>query len=566
MFFFMQVVAFVTFYNHQSAVLALQDLDICNMKHERVFLDELSPISKSYKVKVKVIEKGRAKPSPKKGILYQHLVLQDDKKNKMRGALFGDQIEAYKDAFVHKGEYEIVDAPIRHADPRWKKSEEELDFQMTFGRQTVIQPVNVEAGPILPDYQSIASIPRAGDPDDRYDIVGVVLYVEDQPRSITTAQDRQVFVREIVITDHSSQQPLVISVWNDLAGADCDPLSCWGEKFVVVGFTSLRATSHKGFSLASSMSTMFIHDPEGHRADALKEWALRHQALLADRQARVLDVRNPSNEKVIITLDELRHKKNTNTLQEERPWLKVCIPDARLEKVHAYLGCPNCGKSTTAPLGEAFKCGTCSRIGVISTPRITFNCEVSDDTGTYAFTTFTEDSERLFRMTAADLFRMKHTGDLQTFMVARKLLRTKHFFIQVGPTTSLSTCNVLQWCLKKVEIEDDDMEHVHPADNTQAENAVETEMATEGDANTQNLPLNAGHADPEDYTNADPLDAENAATEAAETEVSTERDANTQNLPLNAGHADPDDYTNDDPLDAENAATEADHDDDTSEE
>lgn len=58
------------------------------------------------------------------------------------------------------------------------------------------------------------------------------------------------------------------------------------------------------------------------------------------------------------------------------------------------------------------------------------------------------------------------------------------------------------------------MEHVHPADNTQAENAVETEMATEGDANTQNLPLNAGHADPEDYTNADPLDAENAATEA----------------------------------------------------
>lgn len=86
----------------------------------------------------------------------------------MRGALFGDQIEAYKDAFVHKGEYEIADAPIRHADPQWKKSEEELDFQMTFGRQTVIQPVNVEAGPILPDYQSIASIPRAGDPDDRY--------------------------------------------------------------------------------------------------------------------------------------------------------------------------------------------------------------------------------------------------------------------------------------------------------------------------------------------------------------------------------------------------------------
>ncbi|XP_021846563.2 replication protein A 70 kDa DNA-binding subunit B-like [Spinacia oleracea] len=433
----------------------------------------------------------------------------------MRGALFGDQIEAYKDAFVHKGEYETVDAPIRHADPQWKKTEEELDFQMTFGRQTVIQRVNAEAGPILPDYQSIASIPRAGDPDDRYDIVGVVLYVEEQPRTITTTQDRQVLVREIIIADHRylcqppsfilvspfthtntliylpllfviSEQPLIISIWNDLAEADCDSLSCWGEKFVVVGFTSLRATSHKGFSLSSSISTVFVHDPEGHRADALKEWALRHQVVLADRQARVLDVRNPSNEKVIITLDELRNKKKTNTLQEERPWLKVCISDARLEKVHAYLGCPNGGKTTTVPVGEAFNCLTCSRNGVISTPRITFNCEVSDDTGTYAFTTFTEDSERLFRMAVADIFRMKHA-------------------------------------LSKVAIEEDVVEDVLTTDANRAENATGTDVATEGNASAQNaISLNAGHADVEDYTNADPLDAENAATEDDDANHSSE--------------------------------------------
>lgn len=37
---------------------------------------------------------------------------------------------------------------------------------------------------------------------------------------------------------------------------------------------------------------------------------------------------------------------------------------------------------------------------------MTFNCEVSDGTDTYAFT---EDSERLFGMTATDVFKMKHT-------------------------------------------------------------------------------------------------------------------------------------------------------------
>ncbi|XP_056685528.1 replication protein A 70 kDa DNA-binding subunit B-like [Spinacia oleracea] len=351
------------------------------MKRERVHLDEMNTSSSSYKVK----------------------------NNRMRGALFGDQIEAYKDAFVHKGEYEIADAQIRPADEQWKKSDAELDFQMTFGRQTVIQRVNAESGPVQPEYLCIASVPRAGDPEDRYDVLGIVLYVEEHAREITTGQDRQALVREIVLSDHSSEQPLIISVWNDLAGSDCDDLSSWAEKFTVVGFTSLRATSHKGFSLTSSMSTMFVHGPHGDRAIALREWACNHQDVLSDRQARVLDVRNPSSERVIMTVDALKRKKNTNTLQEERCWIQVVVPEPKLEKVHAYLGCPNCGRTTYTPVGKAYTCLTCKKQGVISSPRITFNCEVSDGTDKYALTSFTEDSEKLFGMTAADLFRMKHT-------------------------------------------------------------------------------------------------------------------------------------------------------------
>lgn len=49
------------------------------MKSERVYLDELKANNKGYKVKVKVIEKGRAKVSPKKGVLYQSLLLENEK-------------------------------------------------------------------------------------------------------------------------------------------------------------------------------------------------------------------------------------------------------------------------------------------------------------------------------------------------------------------------------------------------------------------------------------------------------------------------------------------------------
>ncbi|XP_056698729.1 replication protein A 70 kDa DNA-binding subunit D-like [Spinacia oleracea] len=327
----------------------------------------------------------------------------------MRGALFGDQVEAYKDALQHKGTYEIADAPIRSANQQWKRSESEMDFQMSFGRQTVIQPVNPEAGSILPDYQCLASLPRVGDPDDRFDVLGVVLYVEEEARKVDTAQGRQALVREIVISDHSSDQPMVISAWSDLAEGECDALSSWAEKFNVVGFTSLRTTSHKGFSLSTSISTVIDHDPKGDRPNALNEWALTHQDILSDRQARVLDVRNPSPKRVIMTLDILKLKKNTTTLQEERRWIRVVVPEPDFDRVHAYIGCCNCGTRTEVPVGKAYTCTACSHKGSVASPRITFNCNISDGTGELSVTAFTADVERLFRMPAADLFRIKHT-------------------------------------------------------------------------------------------------------------------------------------------------------------
>lgn len=88
----------------------------------------------------------------------------------MKGSLFGDQIQGYEDAIVYQGEYKIADSPIKSLVGQWKNRGTNLDYQMNFGRQTVIQPINPTAGPILPQYQNILSLPRAGDPDDKYGI------------------------------------------------------------------------------------------------------------------------------------------------------------------------------------------------------------------------------------------------------------------------------------------------------------------------------------------------------------------------------------------------------------
>ncbi|KAK9682417.1 hypothetical protein RND81_10G072600, partial [Saponaria officinalis] len=346
----------------------------------------------------------------------------------MRGALFGDQVEGYKEAFVYNGVYEIANAPIKPCAEQWKSNPDELNYQMTFGRQTIIEVVNTKSGPILPEYYCISQIPKAGNPNDKFDVLGIVLYVEEKARKIVTSQERELLVQQTpsavlkiiyslqnlqYLTSYffmfySTEQPMIISTWNDLAEIDCDTLFAWTKKFSVVGFTALRVSTHKGFSLTSSMSTTIIHDPQGSRARALEDWVLQHQKALSDRQARVLDVRNPSQEKVIITINALKQKTVHNTLQEERRWLKVVIPEANIDIVNAYLGCSNCGKRTDVPVGKAYACTTCSKKDCVSSPRITFNCEVSDGTGTLAITMFTEDSEKLFRMTAPDIFQVKH--------------------------------------------------------------------------------------------------------------------------------------------------------------
>lgn len=39
---------------------------------------------------------------------------------------------------------------------------------MIFERQIVIQPIDSETSPILPEYQNIASIPKAADPNEKF--------------------------------------------------------------------------------------------------------------------------------------------------------------------------------------------------------------------------------------------------------------------------------------------------------------------------------------------------------------------------------------------------------------
>ncbi|XP_021766975.1 replication protein A 70 kDa DNA-binding subunit B-like [Chenopodium quinoa] len=194
----------------------------------------------------------------------------------------------------------------------------------------------------------------------------------------------------------------------------------------------------------SAMSTRIIYEPEGEQARVVSDWANLFHQRLVDRQARVLDVRYPSENKKIVSIAELKQKKPSNTLQEETLWIEVTIQDAELEKVNAYTGCSNCCKRTNLPLQKRYSCSSCLNKECICTKRITFKFEASDTTGTMAFTTFNDDTERLFRKTAAEIYAIKESDDHNAFKTIQDLLSSTPFYIKVGPTWHLGQNNVLE--------------------------------------------------------------------------------------------------------------------------
>uniref|UniRef100_A0A803MQ01 Replication factor A C-terminal domain-containing protein n=1 Tax=Chenopodium quinoa TaxID=63459 RepID=A0A803MQ01_CHEQI len=387
----------------------------------------------------------------------------------MRVTLFGDQIKAYDEAIAYNGEYEISNATVRPIDDQYRTTHDQLPYQLHFNHRTVVQPVCTETGYVVPQYQSIASIPKTRE------VLGVILFVEEAARQINSKYNTESYVREIVITDQTHNQTLTISAWNDLSGTASDALNFWAEKFTVVGSTALKHNPRRAFALSTTMSTRIIHNPKGDRANMLREWVVAQKQLLQDRQARVLQIRDSTQEPSMKTIEELKEKKAANSLMEERHWIQAIVPNASLDNVFVYTGCSRCGNKCRVQEGKQFTCIFCDNKNCVSAPRVAFKFEVVNVTGSMTLTSFNNDTEKMFGKTAAEIKTMKDCGDVFGFQEIEEKLRKKTTFFKLGPSNSVGSSNVLEWSLKTIDTSDDvskkDEAKLSVARNAESENS-----------------------------------------------------------------------------------------------
>lgn len=376
----------------------------------------------------------------------------------MQATIFGDNIALYGKAVKFGKEYEITNAKIKPMKEQYRTSEEQ--YEMEFVDTTVIRPLfQASASDDMPRYCEIGTIPRVPDLPDRYDVLGIVLYVEPLrtirlARLGTEAPAREVPVREMVIADASLIDfgPMIVSIWDDLAVDKCEKVVGLLDPMPIVGLTALKSSTHKGYSLATTVSTSIIIDPEGEKVETLSEWVKANKDDVMALKEYVHAVRSPANNTTVRPISYILEKKVAHTLQDEEVWICGRIMKVEDRSVRIYLGCDRCGRKSHDDKGATFNCNfsSCKNRSSTSVPRVTFGFELYDETGCIALTAFSDDATKLLGKDADALHNMAYETRNKFLKQATESYKDKLVYAQVTPGAAFAINRIMRWTLKAI--------------------------------------------------------------------------------------------------------------------
>ncbi|KAJ8424254.1 hypothetical protein Cgig2_011141 [Carnegiea gigantea] len=331
------------------------------MAPSKKFLKELNEKMDHFTIKVKVIENTRERSSPNK-TRYQKIRFQDEQGGKMQATIFGDNIALYGKAVKFEKEYEITNAKIKPIKEQYRTSEEQ--YEIEFVDTIVIRPLfQASSSDDMPQYCEIGTIPGVPYLPDRYDVLGIALYVEP--------------LRTVV--------------------GLLDPMP-------IVGLTALKSSTHKGYSLAATVSTSIIIDPKGEKLETLLEWV-------------------KANKDDVMALKE-------------------------------------CGRKSHDDKGATFNCNfsSCKNRSSTSVPRVTFGFNLYDETGCIALTAFSDDATKLLGKDANALHNMAYETRNKFLKQAIESYKDKLVYTQVTPGAAFAINKIMSCVVsRKLAIAQNDL-------------------------------------------------------------------------------------------------------------
>lgn len=373
---------------------------------------QIKPGINYYKTSAMVIEKALPHTLGKTSTIFQRIVLQNSKGEKMQAGIYGFNIKILEKNLKVYQCYSITNATIAIIPESYRYLE--IPYQLTLSARTPIEEIHIDGltmRSLKYNFTQLSGLEHIAESGPNIDVLFAILEVGARRKHKNSG------VADVKVIDQSFR-PTTISLWDQFSDIEAHEMANLPGTFPIVIGLHLRIASYYGIGLGTHNSTIFIFNPPTPQAAALQTWCLANA-----EKIKALPLPGPENtSSITLTMPNTDEIVNIIDLPAsvEKPTIKcvkavICVAD--LNQRFYYLACSIC-KSTTASRDFEFFCNYCNE-RVIALPKIKFQVKLSDLTDSIDAMVFTAVSEQYYGITGKDIDTSTMDGSLPLHLLEK---------------------------------------------------------------------------------------------------------------------------------------------------
>ncbi|KAJ7969363.1 Replication protein A subunit [Quillaja saponaria] len=316
------------------------------MTRQTLLISEITPQTKNWTAKVRVIEKllpRTSMSSPKK---YQRIVLMDKEGTKVQASIFGAEIDLFGTTLSYMNYYNIAGAIVSTIEPRYCLVSSQFQWKLS-SRTYIEQLPNDEEFPTL-NLHIFTPFDQFGkhvDSSSQIDMVAIVIKV--MPLRIQQTRIGASDVQEFTVTDKSLTL-VVLTMWDQFVNNEASLIVDKIDSMPIILGTRLKVVSYKGISLTTKALSFFALNPDILEAVDLANWLIEHKE-------EVLNLLVTNDPDLSLASSSMQPSPqiaspiaiiSQPTEKLPRYWAKARVQITKLNQQLWYMACSSCHKNT----------------------------------------------------------------------------------------------------------------------------------------------------------------------------------------------------------------------------
>ncbi|KAH7861756.1 hypothetical protein Vadar_030423 [Vaccinium darrowii] len=353
---------------------------LTRMKKQMSMINEIQPGMRNWGANIIVTEKSLPKMATN-GKVYQKLMFRDSEGTRIQAVIFGNDIDTLGETLKIYHTYCIRNAMVQEIPTRHKIIES--PNQWILSERTPIEEATVDdlsVRNLKYNFMPLGDTANYYQTADSIDALFAIIDV-GQHRKVTDGQ-----VTDVIVIDHC-MKPTGLTLWDQFGTKEGNAMSKLPGPFPTVIGVRRKINQYNGLTLATKGSSSFIFNPAIPEANTLHNWCMANAAAIKKipfkkgKQPAVA-LSNPPTKDTIIKINQLPTIVSSNEFHS----LQV----------------------------------SCYVVGWNSTLcKCKFDVQLQDSTGLIIATAFAEIAEKLFKVTAEELYANTINGELALHCMER---------------------------------------------------------------------------------------------------------------------------------------------------